>query len=72
MQAKLIELFSKYLLMPLFEKGLKLIYQKVMQFIADRKEKQRRKKELKNNLKKAQEYEDSSIDDAANDFSKLP
>ena len=58
--------------MPLFEKGLKLIYQKVMQFIADRKEKQRRKKELKNNLKKAQEYEDSSIDDAANDFSKLP
>ena len=72
MQAKIIELLSRYLLIPLLTRGIMWIVNSIKSYYSYLQEKRLRKKQLKENIKKADEYESSSVNDAADSFNKLP
>lgn len=72
MQAKIIELLSKYLLIPLLTRGVMWIINSFKRYYLYLIEKRLRKKQLKENLRKADEYEGSTISDSADDFDRMP
>lgn len=70
--SKIIELISRYLLLPLLKDGAMWVARSITKWWNNRKELKRRKKLEKENQEKAEKYEASSTNDSTDEFGKLP
>jgi len=72
MQAKLLELISKYLLLPLLRDGVMWVVNSFRAWYQNRQEMKRRKQAEKENIEKAEEYESSTNNESTDSFNQLP
>lgn len=70
--SKVIELLSKYLLLPLIEKGWKFLFNWAQNWLEERKRKKEDEEQAQQNRQIAEDYENSSTDDSGDHFDRMP